>query len=324
MTPRPRAPWTVLLVAATLTAISGVGPSEDLGHLAHGKPAPAAAVTTAAMTAGLPATATSRSPLPIPPLPVPVPVVPLAPLPIAPASPVPAPPLRLPALGVPPLPVGPLPLRPLPLRPLPPPDSRVPALPRLGPSLGGLPLPLPGGRLSSAAALPVATGPTDTRPGPGPSFTLEATRVTLNGVRLRGLANPPGRRTPSRAPTVRIDVDSAAITAPTIRARHADRGVTEVRSTQVAPLTRRGQIYIEEITGTLTVAGLPTVRVRIAPGEVTAPGVDLGFLSVPSLTLTDVTARIAFLGAGQLRIPAATFVASVPDAEREQRSPSGP
>ncbi|MEV4643373.1 hypothetical protein [Saccharopolyspora sp. NPDC049357] len=163
------------------------------------------------------------------------------------------------------------------------------ALSLLGPLLSGSPLPivLPGEEPS-------------VEPGPARVWTLTSSELTLRGIHYRGHAEREVRG--RQVTTLHFTIDKARIDDLVLRGalgngrnlllRAGPDGQSEVDEFD---------IYIVELVGTLTIAGLPLVRVRLNPQ--TLPDIDLGLIGIPELTFRDAVLRNTDLIDQRLFIP---------------------
>lgn len=184
----------------------------------------------------------------------------------------------------------------------------LPGNPQQGGPLPGL-LPPGGGQLPILPALPPALhlpvgAPSDPRPGPGRAWTLSGSKMKLGGSRYGGFSDQQvaGRT----VKTLHFTVDSLEITN---LVQRADLGNGKIVRTAAAPgsvsTIRNGpiELYVEDLSGNLSVAGLPGVPLRLSPDTLGLPNLDLGFLRLPDLTLNNVVVNNADLSGGKLFLP---------------------
>lgn len=186
-------------------------------------------------------------------------------------------------------PILPLPpLFPTPSSTTQPPVPTSPGLPAPTPP----PEPTPPPRQPGTEKLPLATGASDTRPT-GAVFTLEARSMILTGVRYGGV-------TPQQ--TVHLTTDRVEMDGLVHRALAGGQVLT-ISANGISGVYGRSDLYLEEFTGTLAIAGLPTVPLRLSGASLLTPGLDLSFLALPQLAFTNVTARVRVIRGGDLRVP---------------------
>ncbi|MGJ7907114.1 hypothetical protein ACOQFL_11600 [Actinopolyspora sp. H202] len=155
--------------------------------------------------------------------------------------------------------------------------------------------------------LPLASEqPPDVRPGPGRTWTLTASSLTLRGVHYHGFAMREVAGEQVR--TMHFTVDELLIKDLVQRGDLGNGKVARVAAEpgSVATVTEGPiELYTRELTGTLNVVGYPLVPVEMSPEAFLLPDVDLGFLELPELTFSDAVVRNAELSGGKLFIPGA-------------------
>lgn len=179
------------------------------------------------------------------------------------------------------------------------------------PALGFPPNPLPAPPAEVRPARPAArqlppgpATPPDTRPGPGRSWTLTASSLTLTGIRYHGYAEQvvAGKE----VKTLHFTVDKLEITDLVQRGAlgNGQTMAAAARPGSVSTITEGPtDLYTEELTGTLSVAGYPLVPVTLSPDSLALPNVDVSFLTLPSVTFTDAVVRNVDLAGGTLFMP---------------------
>ncbi|WP_218120248.1 hypothetical protein [Actinopolyspora mzabensis] len=146
----------------------------------------------------------------------------------------------------------------------------------------------------------------DVRPGPGRSWTLTASSLTLRGVHYQGFAMREVAGEQVR--TMHFTVDELLIRD---LVQRGDLGNGKVARVAAAPGSVSSvtegpiELYTRKLTGTLNVVGYPLVPVEMSPEAFLLPDVDLGFLELPELTFSDAVVRNAELSGGKLFIPGA-------------------
>lgn len=177
--------------------------------------------------------------------------------------------------------------------PPPPPGDRQldPALSLLAPLLPGLPLPV----------VPPGAPPESAEPGPGRIWTLTASELALTGIRYHGHAQ---REVAGRmVTTLHFTIDRAEIRDLVARGVLGNGKNVKLAARQGSTSTVEGpfEFYTQELVGTLVVAGVPLVRVRLAPD--TLPDIDLSAIKIPGLTFADAVLRNTDLIGGTLTVP---------------------
>lgn len=175
-----------------------------------------------------------------------------------------------------------------------PPPERSPlggALSLLDPLLSGSPLPIvaPGSPAESVA------------PGPGRIWTLTASQLALTGIRYHGHAQ---REVAGRlVTTLHFTIDRAEIRDLVVRGVLGNGKNLNVRAQPGSTSNVEGpfEFYTQELVGTLLIAGVPVVRLRLSPE--TLPDIDLSAIAIPGLTFADAVARNTDLVGGDLSIP---------------------
>lgn len=191
--------------------------------------------------------------------------------------------------------------------------QRPPSLPLLPPPSGDKPglLPLPTPSLPTPPppepqlSLPTG-GPADSTPGPGRAWTLTSSNLKLGGSHYHGYSQKQvGGRS---VKTLHFTVDRLEITD---LVQRGDLGNGKIVRTASAPgavsTVVDGPIELEtqELSGTLSVAGLPVLPLNLSPDSLSLPNLDLSFLQLPDLTFKNAVVHNAELSGGKLRIPGA-------------------
>lgn len=133
-----------------------------------------------------------------------------------------------------------------------------------------------------------------------------ASKLTLKGVRYHGFATK--EVAGEQVKTMHFTVDRMELTDLVQRGRLGNGRVVRVAGAPGSVSTvSEGpiELYTRKLTGTLDVAGYPTVPVTLSPETLLLPNVDSGFLALPKLTFTDAVADNVELGGGTLFIPGA-------------------
>ncbi|SFD68606.1 hypothetical protein SAMN04487819_10291 [Actinopolyspora alba] len=146
----------------------------------------------------------------------------------------------------------------------------------------------------------------DVRPGPGRSWTLTASSLTLRGVHYHGFAMR--EVAGEKVRTMHFTVDELLIRDLVQRGDLGNGKVARVAADpgSVSTITEGPiELYTQKLTGTLNVVGYPLVPVEMSPEAFLLPDVDLGFLELPELTFSDAVVRNAELSGGKLFIPGA-------------------
>jgi hypothetical protein len=186
---------------------------------------------------------------------------------------------------------------------LPPPSGDKPGLlpPPSGDKPGLLPPPPPAPQLS----LPTG-GPADATPGPGRGWTLTGSSLKLGGSHYHGYSQQQvGGET---VKTLHFTVDRLEITD---LVQRGDLGNGKIVRTSSAPgavstvVDGPIELQTQELSGTLSVAGLPVLPLNLSPDSLSLPNLDLSFLQLPDLTFKDVVVHNAELSGGKLHIPGA-------------------
>lgn len=157
----------------------------------------------------------------------------------------------------------------------------------------------------TALVLP-PTEPTDPRPGPGRVWTLTSSNLTLYGTRYRGYAEQDVNGKPTT--TLHFTVDRLEITDLVQRGWLANgRNVKAAAAPHSVSTITQGpvELYVLQLTGTLSVLGFPLVPLTLSPNTLLLPNIDLSFLKLPVLSFRDVTTRNGYLQGGNLHIPGA-------------------
>lgn len=150
--------------------------------------------------------------------------------------------------------------------------------------------------------LPTSSRPEDMRPGPGRLFTITASSLTVADTQYRGVEAQDVAGRPIR--TIHLTVKGLTIADLVERADLANGRILTITAGGMSSITSGPiEMYVEKLTGTLNVVGLPTASVTLSAQSVLTPNVDLGFLSLPTLTLNNVTARIVFIRGGDVHVP---------------------
>jgi hypothetical protein len=150
--------------------------------------------------------------------------------------------------------------------------------------------------LSAPARTPASA--TDT----GPTWTLTASTVTLNGCQYRGHAtqNVAGRP----ITTLHFTADRVEITAFTVRGSIRLSGAhTTVATAPGEPV----ELYVRRLRGTLAVAGYPIAPITLDADRPLPPDADAGFLRLPQLTFHDPVIDGVNLTGGTLSTPLITM-----------------
>ncbi|WP_198319453.1 hypothetical protein [Actinopolyspora erythraea] len=160
---------------------------------------------------------------------------------------------------------------------------------------------------TGGSELPLASEQSpDVRPGPGRTWTLTSSSLTLRGVRYQGFAMREVAGEQVR--TMHFTVDELLIRDLVQRGDLGNGRVARVAADpgSVSTITEGPiELYTRKLTGTLNVAGYPLVPVELSPEALLLPDVDLGFLELPELTFSDAVVRNAELSGGKLFIPGA-------------------
>lgn len=146
--------------------------------------------------------------------------------------------------------------------------------------------------------------PTDTRPGPGRIWTLTSSNLKLSGMRYDGYADQDVQGKPVK--TLHFTVDRLEITDLVQRGDLANGKVQKAAGApgSVSTVTEGPtELYVQKLTGTLSVAGLPLARITLSPDTLLLPNLNLSFLKLPEITFKDVVSRNVDLNGGTLRIP---------------------
>jgi hypothetical protein len=148
----------------------------------------------------------------------------------------------------------------------------------------------------------MSSGPDDMRPGPGRLFTITASSLTVTDAQYRGVE---AQQVAGRSiRTIHLTVTGLTIADLVERADLANGRILTITAGGTSSITSGPiEMYVEKLTGTLNVVGLPTASVTLSAQSVLTPNVDLGFLSLPTLTLNNVTARIVFIRGGDIHVP---------------------
>lgn len=136
-------------------------------------------------------------------------------------------------------------------------------------------------------------------------WTLTASELTLRGVRYHGFVTKRVVGKPVR--TMHFTVDSLRITD-LVQRGLGEKGVLRAAAApgSVSTVTEGPiDLYTRKLTGTLNVAGFPTVPVELSPESLLLPDPDLSLLNLPRLTFTDAVVRNVELDGGRLFIPGA-------------------
>lgn len=165
--------------------------------------------------------------------------------------------------------------------------------------------PAASGSPKSGPALPTASPEASgARPGPGRQWTLTASKLKLIGSRYHGysMQEVEGRQvktlhfTAQRLEITDLVQRGALGNGTVMRAASAPGRVSTITDGPIHLYTRR-------LTGTPAVADHPLAPVTLSPDSLAMPNLDLGFLQLPKLTFTDVTAHNVELSGGTLFIP---------------------
>jgi hypothetical protein len=144
----------------------------------------------------------------------------------------------------------------------------------------------------------------DTQPRPGLSWTMTASSVTLVGARYHGYAQRVVAGNDVMA--LHFTVDKLEITDLVARGALGNGRTVAIAGGPGSVSTITGgptELYTEQLTGTLSVAGYPVVPITLSPNSLTLPDAEVGFLSLPSVTFTDAVVRNVDLAGGSLFIP---------------------
>lgn len=171
---------------------------------------------------------------------------------------------------------------------------------------GLLPPPLPAPP-PPAPQLSLPTGPpADVTPGPGRGWTLTGSSLKLGGSHYHGYSQQQvGGET---VKTLHFTVDRLEITD---LVQRGDLGNGKIVRTSGAPgsvstvVDGPIELQTQELSGTLSVAGLPVLPLHLSPDSLSLPNLDLSFLQLPDLTFKDVVVHNAELSGGKLHIPGA-------------------
>ena len=137
---------------------------------------------------------------------------------------------------------------------------------------------------------------------------MTSSRLKLSGVRYRGYADRDVRGGSVR--TLHFTVDRLEITDLVQRGLLGNGRVQKAAGAPGSVSTVGDgpiELYTQQLTGTLAIAGMPFVPVTLSPDSLLLPNLDLGLLELPEMTFTDVTTRNADLSGGTLRIPGAAI-----------------
>jgi len=176
-------------------------------------------------------------------------------------------------------------------------------LPGVLPPSGGGPLPALPGPALPGLALPVGP-PVAPRAGPGNAWSLTGTSMKLVGSHYHGVETQQvgGQQVRTLHFTVdRLEVGDLV--------QQADLGNGRIATVAARPgstsTVTSGPIdlYVREMSGTLSAAGLPAVPLRLTPETLGLANLDLGFLQLPTLDLHHVAVNNALLSGGKLVIP---------------------
>lgn len=171
----------------------------------------------------------------------------------------------------------------------------------------GAPLPglgaLPPNLLPPGLHLPVGPPATPTA-GPGNAWSLTGTKMKLVGSHYDGVATQQVDGKPVKA--LHFTVDRLEITD---LVQKADLGNGKIVTAAAPPGSTSTvssgpiELYTRDMSGNLSVAGLPGVPLRLSPDTIGLAGLDLSFLQLPTLTLSNVVVNNTLLSGGQLQIP---------------------
>lgn len=160
--------------------------------------------------------------------------------------------------------------------------------------------------MGMASPVPAQTA-ADPQPGPGQVWVLNASSLTLAGVRFDGVVNR-DVGDGQQVPALHFTVDRLEITSLVQRAALGNgRNVTVAAAAGSVSTITEGpiELYTTRLTGILAVAGFPALPVTLSADALNLPGIDLSFLKLPSITFTNTVALNADLVGGQLVIPGA-------------------
>ena len=173
----------------------------------------------------------------------------------------------------------------------------------------GAPLPgvgaLPPNLLPPGLQLPVGPPATPVE-GPGNAWSLTGSSMKLVGSRYDGVTTQQVDGKPVKA--LHFTVDRLEVTDLVQRAKLSNGETVTAAAPKGSTSTVSSgpiELYTRDMSGTLSVAGLPVVPLRLSPDTIGLGGLDLSFLRLPTLNLNNVVVNNTMLSGGQLSIPGA-------------------
>ncbi len=160
--------------------------------------------------------------------------------------------------------------------------------------------------MGMASPVPAQTA-ADPQPGPGQVWVLNASSLTLAGVRFDGVVNR-DVGDGQQVPALHFTVDRLEITSLVQRAALGNgRDLTVAAAAGSVSTITEGpiELYTTRLTGVLAVGGFPALPVTLSADALNLPGIDLSFLKLPLITFTNTVALNADLVGGNLVIPGA-------------------